>query len=169
MLTQRPSPGDPGYFLLLLSPQATPDDTNVPRDLVVVLDTSGSMDQEKLQQAKAAVIHALDSLGPDDRFAVIAFATTTKSFRENLAAAEKRNLRDARMWVEKLRAEGGTDIADGLESALRLREKSKRANLPGRSAHRRLAHSGRDRPEEDSRKHRPPGRRGHTNLRLRSW
>ena len=64
MLTQRPSPGDPGYFLLLLSPQATPDDTNVPRDLVVVLDTSGSMDQEKLQQAKAAVIHALIRSGP---------------------------------------------------------------------------------------------------------
>ena len=121
LLTHRPSPGEPGYFLLLLSPRGAPEAQNVPRDLVVVLDTSGSMDREKLRQAKAAVIHALDSLSSDDRFALIAFATTPTSFREQLVESTAPNLHDAREWVEKLRSEGGTDISAALEAALKLR------------------------------------------------
>jgi Ca-activated chloride channel homolog len=121
LLTHRPSPGDPGYFLLLLSPRGVSETQRVPRDLVVVLDTSGSMDREKMRQAKAAVIHALDSLDPEDRFALISFATTPTAFREQLAESTGPNLHDAREWVEKLRSEGGTDISAALEAALKLR------------------------------------------------
>jgi Ca-activated chloride channel homolog len=121
MLTQCEEPADRGYFLLLLSPRAVAEAANVPRDLVVVVDTSGSMEHEKLQQAKAAVNHALNSLGPDDRFALIAFATTPTPFREHLAAATAANLHEARAWVEKLRSDGGTDISAALESALKHR------------------------------------------------
>jgi Ca-activated chloride channel family protein len=121
LLTHRTSPGEPGYFLLLLSPRGVSEAQRVPRDLVVVVDTSGSMDREKMRQAKAAVIRTLDSLGPDDRFALIAFATTPRSFREQLAESTAPNLRGAREWVEKLRSEGGTDISAALEAALKLR------------------------------------------------
>jgi hypothetical protein len=93
MLTQCEEPADRGYFLLLLSPRAVAEAANVPRDLVVVVDTSGSMEHEKLQQAKAAVNHALNSSGPDDRFALIAFATTPTPFREHLAAGRGRRRR----------------------------------------------------------------------------
>ncbi len=123
LLTQRESPGDRGFFLLMLSPSnlAKDKDPSIPRDLVLVLDTSGSMEHEKLRQAKAALKHTLDTLGPDDRFALIAFATTPTPFRQSLSASTAQDLRKARAWVEDLKAEGGTDISAALEAALGFR------------------------------------------------
>jgi Ca-activated chloride channel homolog len=121
ILTQRESASDRGYFLMLFSPRATPDAREVRRDLVVVVDTSGSMEGEKLRQAKSAVNRAINTLEPDDRFALVAFNTTPTPFREHLAAATAPNLDEARTWVEQLRSEGGTDISAALESALKLR------------------------------------------------
>jgi Ca-activated chloride channel homolog len=123
LLAQRESPGDRGFFLLMLSPSDLSKDKApaIPRDLVLVLDTSGSMEHEKLRQAKAALKHTLDTLGPDDRFAMIAFATTPVSFREELSATTDQDLAKARAWVDDLKAEGGTDISAALESALGFR------------------------------------------------
>jgi len=121
LLTQRESPGDRGFFLLMLSPSDLTKDRSVPRDLVLVLDTSGSMEHEKLRQAKAALMHTLDTVGLDDRFALIAFATTPISFRQDLSAPTAQDLRKARAWVEDLKAEGGTDISAALEAALGFR------------------------------------------------
>ncbi len=121
LLTQRESPGDRGFFLLLLNPGDSDKIQPVPRDLVIVVDTSSSMEGEKVRQAKAALNHTLDSLGPDDRFALIAFATTPISFREKLSAASTENRRDASAWVEDLEAAGGTDISAALEAALVFR------------------------------------------------
>ncbi|MFI5460361.1 MAG: VIT domain-containing protein, partial [Isosphaerales bacterium] len=122
LLTQRESPGERGYFLLMLSPSTLATVRPVPRDLVLVVDTSSSMEDEKLRQAKAALTHTLDSLGPDDRFAVIAFATTPRSFRQDLSASTAQNLREARAWVEDLKAAGGTDISAALEAGLAFRK-----------------------------------------------
>jgi Ca-activated chloride channel family protein len=129
LLTQRDSPGGRGFFLLLLSPCTSAQARAVPRDLVVVVDTSSSMEVEKLRQAKAAVTRALDSLGPDDRFALIAFATTPISFRQDLSAPTAQDLREASAWVEDLEAAGGTDISAALEAALGFRKehRSRRA------------------------------------------
>jgi Ca-activated chloride channel homolog len=133
LLTQRESPGDRGFFLLMLSPNDLAKDKNkdhsVPRDLVLVLDTSGSMEHEKLRQAKAALMHTLDTLRPDDRFALIAFATTPISFRQDLSASTAQEVRKARAWVEDLKAEGGTDISAALEAALGFRTEKQ----PGRT------------------------------------
>ena len=122
LLTQRESPGDRGYFLLLLSPGDVVDEQPAPRDLVFVLDTSSSMDSEKLRQAKRALNQTLSTLGPDDRFALISFATTPISFRDCFSFATKDNLGAARKWVDSLEAAGGTDIAAALDRALELRE-----------------------------------------------
>ncbi len=121
LLTQRESPGDRGYFLLLLSPSDPDRSKPAPRDLVLVVDTSSSMADEKLRQAKAALKHTLGSLGPDDRFALISFATTPISFRDELAPTANDDLRSARAWVENLEAAGGTDISAALEAALAFR------------------------------------------------
>ena len=121
LLFQRESPGDRGYFLMLLSPSDQDESKPAPRDLVLVVDTSSSMDEEKLRQAKAALKHTLGSLGPDDRFALISFATTVISFREELSPADENTVRDARSWVENLEAAGGTDIGAALEAALAFR------------------------------------------------
>ena len=121
LLTQRESPGDRGYFLLLLSPSDADESIAAPRDLVLVVDTSSSMDSEKLRQAKRAVNQTLGTLGPDDRFALISFATTPISFRDEFSAVTKDDLNAAHDWVESLEAAGGTDIAAALEAALGFR------------------------------------------------
>ena len=120
-MAQRESPGERGYFLLLISPSDGDTAKPAPRDLVLVLDTSSSMDTEKLRQAKAALKHTLSSLKPYDRFALVSFASTPVSFREELAPAAEDDLLAAGTWVDKLEAGGGTDISAALEAALAIR------------------------------------------------
>jgi Ca-activated chloride channel family protein len=121
LFCQRESPGGRGYFLLLLSPSDPDESIAAPRDLVLVVDTSSSMDEEKLRQAKGAVSQTLNTLGAADRFALISFATAPVSFRDDFCVVTKDNLCAAREWVESLEAAGGTDIAAALEAALGFR------------------------------------------------
>ena len=121
LMARRDSPEERGYFLLLLSPRAEARAEVVPRDLVFVLDTSSSMGEVKMRQAKGALLRALGSLGPADRFGLIQFATLPTPFRSGLRPATASHLADAREWVEGLRAEGSTDIAAALLEALKLR------------------------------------------------
>jgi Ca-activated chloride channel family protein len=68
-----------GYFMLLAAPSVETDRI-VPRDVILVLDTSGSMDGVKLDQAKEAASYVLEHLNLEDRFNVIAFSTGIKRF-----------------------------------------------------------------------------------------
>ena len=120
-LTERESPGERGFFLLLLSPRAVTGAGVIPRDLVLVVDTSSSMGPDKLKKAKLAMIHAIESLAPCDRFGLISFATTASLFRPELAAATEPERALARDWVDNLRGVGGTDISAALAAALALR------------------------------------------------
>lgn len=117
LLTHAPV-GEDGYFMLLLAPGPSGRDRSVPRDLTLVVDVSGSMSGTKLKQAKAALQHALGTLGPDDRFRIIAFSSSVRPFRDQPAGATAANLADAREFVERLNAEGGTNIAGALDVAL---------------------------------------------------
>ena len=121
LLAQRESPGERGYFLLLISPSDLDTAKPAPRDLVLVVDTSSSMDTEKLRQAKAALKQTLNSLKRDARFGLISFASTPVSFREQLATADEADLLEATTWVDKLEAAGGTDISAALEAAIAMR------------------------------------------------
>ncbi len=62
-----------------------PSEYQVPRDMVLVLDTSGSMRGVKMEQARKAMKYCLENLGPKDRFACINFATTVNRYRGGLA------------------------------------------------------------------------------------
>lgn len=122
LLTYRESPGDDGYFLALISPKVdAPADALAPRDVVFVLDTSGSMQGEKIQQAKKSLDFCLRSLGPKDRFNLVGFATTTNVFERSLSPATKENIAKGVKWVAELEAVGGTAISDALDAALALR------------------------------------------------
>ncbi len=121
LMAQRDAPGERGYFLLLLSPRAEPETPVVPRNLVFVLDTSSSMDAEKMRQAKAGVLRALDSLGPGDRFGLLRFATEPSPFCVGLLTPTPDHLARARSWVDRLEAVGSTDIAAALLAALAFR------------------------------------------------
>lgn len=121
-LTHRPSGSENGFFMLLVSPRfETAKDYTVPRDLVLVADTSGSMRGPKMDQAKKALKHCLDNLGPKDRFALINFATTVNQFNDKLLDATKENLDEGRKWAANLEANGGTAINDALAAALQMR------------------------------------------------
>jgi len=112
--------GENGYFMLLLAPGPAGRTQAVPRDLTLVVDVSGSMSGTKLEQAKAALQQALGTLGSNDRFRVIAFSASVRSFRDEPVAATRANLTDAREFVDGLAAEGGTNLAGALEAALDL-------------------------------------------------
>jgi Ca-activated chloride channel family protein len=110
--------GEDGYFLLFLNPPAAEAGRAIPRDLTLVVDVSGSMAGEKMEQARAALRQALASLGREDRFRVIAFASDVRQFRDGWAPATREALAEAGDFVNGLRASGGTNIAGALEAAL---------------------------------------------------
>lgn len=106
-----------GFFLLLVAPPFTADDDAVvPKDVVLVLDTSGSMDGEKMIQAKAAAAYVLDHLGPDDRFNIVAFSSATRLFAAQPAPLSQRA--EGQRFVDSLVAAGSTDIERALLEAL---------------------------------------------------
>src|SRR5262249_8688373 len=114
-LAHRPVPGTNGHFLLLISPRVElSKDQQVPRDMVFVLDTSGSMRGKRMTQARNALKYCLNNLGEKDRFNIINFATTVNKYSENLLPAGSAQLAQARKWVDDLEATGGTAINDAL-------------------------------------------------------
>ncbi len=123
-LTHRPLSGEKGYFTLLITPRVEmAKQYQVPRDMVLVLDTSGSMRGPKMEQARKALKYCLENLGSNDRFGLINFATTINRYEERLLPADAEQLGKAKKWVEELEATGGTAINDALASALDLRSK----------------------------------------------
>ncbi|MDE2640813.1 MAG: VWA domain-containing protein, partial [Chloroflexota bacterium] len=116
LLAYRPS-DEAGYFALLFAP-ATQAAARVDRDLILVLDSSGSMEGEKLAQAKDAARFMLNRLGPGDRYGVVDFATTVTVFGEGLTPAAEAAAGIA--YVDRLLAGGSTNIAGALATALDL-------------------------------------------------
>jgi Ca-activated chloride channel family protein len=114
LLTYR-EPPDEGFFLLLVAPTVEADRV-IPRDVVMVLDTSGSMDGEKIEQAKEALAYVLEHLNEEDRFNVIAFSTGLRAYATGLRPVSE--VDEAVDWVRRLEAVGGTDINRALLEAL---------------------------------------------------
>ena len=115
-----------GFFLLIVSPNVDQDETILPKDLVFVLDTSGSMSGDKIAQAKEALEFILRNLNPDDRFAVVAFSDYPRAKTDSLLPVTPNNIAAAAGWVEKLQADGGTNIDEALTTALALFEANDR-------------------------------------------
>ena len=109
--------GEDGYFMLLLAPGAAANTAALRRDVVAVIDVSGSMSGEKIAQAKAALIQLLGSLREEDRFRLVAFASGVRRYAEGWTAATVERRRDAATWIRSLEAEGGTNIAGALAEA----------------------------------------------------
>ncbi len=116
LLSYKPDDED-GFFLLLVAPKVEIDEAEVvAKDVLLVLDTSGSMRGEKMQQAKAALDFVLDHLQPEDRFNILAFSTGVRQYARRLQPASERE--QAHRWVKGLDAAGGTDINRALLEAL---------------------------------------------------
>jgi len=129
VLTHR-APGEPGYFLALLSPDFECDPKTIdPKDFVLVLDMSGSMGGVKFDQACAAARFCLERLDPRDRFNVIAFSFESRSFRPALVEATAENVKAGLKFVNGLEASGGTNIHDALADAARLQTAEDRVGI----------------------------------------
>lgn len=121
-LVHRPVSAEDGYFLLLISPQLEiAKEKIIPRDLILVLDTSGSMDVVKMEQGKKALKNCLGNLNAGDRFAVVTFSTNVRKYRDTLVEANTEQVDNAKKWVDGLKAGGGTAIQAALDSAMELR------------------------------------------------
>ncbi len=116
LVTDHPA-GEDGYFMLLLAPGAAAQTEALRRDVVAVIDVSGSMSGEKLAQAKAALSQFLGALREQDRFRVVAFAGGVRRYAAGWTAATAENRRDAIAWIRSLETEGGTNIAGALGEA----------------------------------------------------
>ncbi|HEV8612313.1 MAG TPA: VIT domain-containing protein [Gemmatimonadales bacterium] len=119
-------PGEEGFALLLLAPPASGEAAPVGRDLTLVVDVSGSMSGEKLEQAKAALRQALGALRPRDRFRLIAFSSGVRQFHEGFVSAGTAELTEARRFVDGLEANGGTNLAGAVDAALSERSDGER-------------------------------------------
>jgi Ca-activated chloride channel family protein len=117
LATHRPD-GEDGYFMLTLSPEAARGDAT-PRDVTVVVDVSGSMSGQKIEQARAALRQLLGTLRPADRFRLVSFSSAVHSYRDGWTAATADAVREARRWVDALEADGGTNMAGALAEAFR--------------------------------------------------
>src|SRR5437667_1137592 len=109
--------GEDGYFMLLLAPGAAADAAALRRDLVAVIDVSGSMSGEKIQQAKSALIQLLASMREGDRFRLVAFSGGVRRYAQGWTNMTSDARHDAESWIRSLDAEGGTNIAGALAEA----------------------------------------------------
>jgi Ca-activated chloride channel family protein len=115
-------PGEDGYFMLLASPGFGGKQQHVlPKDVVFVLDTSGSMNGKKLAQARKALTFCVNNLNAEDRFEIIRFSTETESLFKELTAVSEDSRHEAQKFVENLKSIGGTAINDALKNALAIR------------------------------------------------
>jgi Ca-activated chloride channel family protein len=110
---------EPHVLLMMLPPDdlSLPQQT-MPRDLIFIIDTSGSMHGTSLDQAKRALIMALEGLTPVDEFNVIQFNSTTSTLFVNNVAASPGNIDVAKRYVAGLGANGGTEMRPALQKAL---------------------------------------------------
>jgi Ca-activated chloride channel family protein len=116
------APGEDGYFVLLASPGVDAKNTRIiPKDVVFVLDTSGSMAGAKLEQAKKALTFCVENLNDFDRFEILRFATEVEPLFDKLADAQKDQRARAQNFIKETKPIGGTAINDALQKALALR------------------------------------------------
>ncbi|MCH1930629.1 marine proteobacterial sortase target protein [Shewanella sp. A25] len=115
-----PIANDDSYSLLMLMPPKPIADEKaiLSRELILVIDTSGSMAGEPIVQAKNALRYALRGLNEEDRFNIIAFNSKLSSLANSPLRVTKANLDKAQQFVNRLTADGGTEMASALEMAL---------------------------------------------------
>ena len=129
VLSYRPQSSDDGYFLLLTNPQIeTDEDEPQPKTVVFVVDRSGSMSGEKIEQAKGALKFVLRRLRKGDLFNIVAYDDRVESFKPELQRYDDATRDEALGFVESIYAGGSTNIHDALAAALDQLKDSSRPN-----------------------------------------
>ncbi len=119
--------GDGGYFTLTIQPPIRVDPKTVPgREIVFVVDASGSMSGEPMDLAKATMRRFIEGLGPDDGFQVIRFSESASGLGTELLPVTADNVSTALSYVNALEGQGGTAMTEGVRAALSLPHRSDR-------------------------------------------
>lgn len=115
-------PGEDGTFMLTLSPKAKVEGAAyTPKDIVFVLDRSGSMAENgKMDQARKALKHCVERLSPQDRFGIVDFGTGVESMESRLLAGTPENRARGVRYIDAIEPSGGTNIEGGLREGLGL-------------------------------------------------
>ncbi|MEW6006574.1 MAG: VIT domain-containing protein, partial [bacterium] len=111
-----------GFFLLLASPNQKKEES-IPKDITFVIDTSGSMSGNKIEQAKSSLQFFLNSLKEGDRFNIIRFSSDVEPLFKEIGEASLENKEKARDFIKNIKASGGTNINDALLSSFIKQEK----------------------------------------------
>jgi len=115
----RETVGGSDYGLAIVSPPDAPKlERHVPREVIFVIDNSGSMGGQSILQAKASLQYALDRLDPSDRFNVIRFDDTMDVMFPDVVPASRENIANAKAGVGRLDAAGGTEMVPPMRAAL---------------------------------------------------
>ena len=110
------------HVLLMLMPPQETGAVSTPREVIFVIDTSGSMSGVSIEQARAALLNGLRTLQPRDRFTVIQFNSVHEALFDAPVAATPKNVAHASQYVDDLRATGGTEMLPALLTALSMPE-----------------------------------------------
>jgi Ca-activated chloride channel family protein len=129
VVSYRPEKDEGGYFLLLATPrikQPKDDDENASKTVIFVVDRSGSMSGEKMEQAKEALKFVLNNLRKGDTFNIVAYDSEIETFRPELEKFTDESRTAATGFVNGLYAGGSTNIDGALARALGMLEDSNR-------------------------------------------
>ncbi|WP_298876024.1 marine proteobacterial sortase target protein [uncultured Bradyrhizobium sp.] len=112
--------GDADYLLAFVTPPAAEQAAQkpLPREVVFVIDNSGSMGGTSIEQAKASLLYALGRLQPNDRFNVIRFDDTMDVLFPTSVPADAAHVGEATSFVSTLQARGGTEMVPAMRAAL---------------------------------------------------
>ncbi|XP_048657108.1 inter-alpha-trypsin inhibitor heavy chain H3 isoform X4 [Marmota marmota marmota] len=120
-----------GYFVHFFAPQGLPV---VPKNVVFVIDVSGSMAGRKIQQTRDALLKILDDVKETDYLNFILFSGGVTTWKDQLVQATPENLQEARTFVKNIRDDGMTNLNDGLLRGIHMLNKAREENLvPERS------------------------------------
>ncbi len=108
------------YALMMVLPPA-PEKVlqKLPREVIVIIDTSGSMDGISIRQARQSLLMALDNLKPTDRFNIIEFNSRTYPLYPQAVDANASNIAHAQAYVKKIKSGGGTEMLPAIHAALK--------------------------------------------------
>lgn len=121
--------GHDGYFALALAAPPMPESAVTPKDLTLVLDRSGSMAGQPLEQAKVAAMNVIRRLGKNDRVNVISFDDEVYPLFESPKPADKTIRERALAFISRMTDGGGTDLALALETAFKSQEQTNRPRV----------------------------------------